>query len=96
MPISHNGCQYRALRNKINILKKCAKKNYFGNLLNHYKNDCKKSWDVINLVLNRKTHKSGYSKILSNDAMTTSKTEISEAFNHYFTSVPFEIASEIP
>ena len=56
----------------------------------------KKSRDVINLVVNRKTHKSGCSKILSNDAMITSKTEISEAFNNHFTSVPIESASEIP
>ena len=56
----------------------------------------KKSWDVINLVLNRKTHKTGCSTILSNDAKITNKTEISEAFNNYFTSVPIEIAGEIP
>ena len=51
-PLSY-GHQYRTNRYRLNNLKECAKKNYFCNLLNNCQNNCKKkTWVIINLILN--------------------------------------------
>ena len=90
------GHRYRTIRNRLNNIKKSTKKNYFCNLLNSCKNNCKKTWEIINLVLNRKNSRSYCTKLLHNDTTITDKADIAETFNNYFTNVTLAISREIP
>ena len=94
-PLSYRQ-QYRTVRNRLNNVKKYAKQKYYCNLLNNCRSNCKKTWEVINLILNRKSFKQGCTKILHNDTPITNKIDIAEAFNNYFTSIAVKISREIP
>ena len=90
------GQQYKNVRNRLNNLKKYTKKNYFCNLLINSQSNCKKTWEVINLILNRQNSKQGCTKIIQNNTTLTDKNEIAEAFNNYFTNVAVKISSDLP
>ena len=72
------------------------KKKYFRNLLNNCQKNCKKNWEVINLILNGQNCKLSCTKILHNDTTNTNKNDNAEAFNNYFTNAAINISSEIP
>ena len=73
------GHQYKNIRNRLNNLKKYTKKNYFCNLLINSQSNCKKTWEVINLILNRQNSKQGCTKIIQNNTILTDKNEIAES-----------------
>ena len=55
-PITY-GNEYRIMRNRINNLVKTRKKLYYQNSFDSYQNDCKKTWKLLNAILNRNIKK---------------------------------------
>ena len=82
--IKHNLQVYNAILNK-SIRR--AKKFYYSSQLNLAKKDPKKTWDVLNNILNRNTNVS-QSNLFNIDGVSISnKKEIANYFNSYFTEI---------
>ena len=85
-PITY-GKQYRQLRNKINQMIQSAKAEYYKTKLRDSKSDVKKSWSVINEVLNRKKQ----DDTRPNPALITP-----DQFNNHFTAIGPSLSAKIP
>ena len=83
----------KILKNSIRV----AKKKYYESLFTSYKSDIKKTWGVINGLINR--HKTGTKredyKFLLNDTYISDIDKIVNEFNKYYVSVGSRLASSI-
>lgn len=84
-PITY-GKQYRKLRNKINQMIQKEKSRYFKTKLEESKSDVRKSWSVINEVLNRKTR---------DDSYPASALLTPDQFNEHFINVGPSLSAKI-
>ena len=91
------GNQYRLMRNRLNNLLRQTKCSYYQNLLFSIQNDSKKTWNVLNLLLNRNSKKSNtISEIEDNNTVITDLSRIYNVFSSYFAGTPSSIASTLP
>ena len=86
---------YRIYRNQLNNTIKQAKSLYYMNYFEKYKNCTRKIWQKINELKNVKTTKRNY-KIKVNDTLTDNKSDISEAFNRFYTNIGANLDSSLP
>ena len=87
--------QYKLYRNMLNRIISNAKKSYYMNLFTNYKNDTKKVWNAINQLKNN--HKKTYlSYIFINNKILRTPSEISNAFNEYYTNIAVNLDNNIP
>jgi len=81
------------------ILKKSirlAKKQYYDNFFYNHKNDMKKTWGMINTILNRTKTKSHFpDHFLVNGQQISDKQDVSNAFNDYFTKIGLQLANSV-
>ena len=93
-----NEKKYKTYKNLFETLKLKSKKNYYAKLINKYKNNIKKTWQVIKEII-------GKTKLISNNLprrLIVNETEISDQkdiakhFNEYFINVGPNLASNIP
>ena len=81
------------------ILKKCirlAKKQYYENVFKQFKSDIKKTWGMINSILNKSDKKTFLPDFfLINGQRVTDKQVISDEFNKYYTEVGIRLANSI-
>ena len=63
------------------------KQNYFKNLFTKHKNDIKKTWHSINLLLGKEKKQSGCKIISAEGRDLTEPIEIANHFNNYFSTV---------
>ena len=76
---------------------KKAKNNYYVTLFSDNSGNCKKTWKIINSLLNRnKTGKLCISQILDNGINLTKPASIANALNKHFTRVPVDISRSLP
>ena len=75
-----------------------AKRRYYEELFYRIRNNARKTWNVINSIISRKTKSSGVDiKSLVVDGVTlSSDVEIAEAFNSHFSSVGEKIDQSLP
>ena len=82
-----------------NILNKSirdAKKNYYHSTFTKYKNDMRKTWDTIKIVLNAKKEKADFPKFFTvNGSSITNEQTIAEHFNTFFTDIGPKLASRL-
>ena len=93
----HNRKQYLQAFNRLlkqNI--RNAKKMYFQQCFDKFRNDIKKTWTTIKEILNKKTSKEDLPKsfILNGSQIDNDKT-IADEFNSYFTNIGPKLASHI-
>ena len=73
-----------------------AKSTYFTHQFNEYKNDIKKTWETIKTAINKRRHKSKYPEFFTVGTENIfDKTDISNEFNRYFTSIGPELANSL-
>ena len=89
------GAEYRRIRNSLNNLLKSRKKQYYKNLLFKYRNDCKKTWNVLNELLGR-TKCDSLCTLEIDGEISENKELISNKFNNYFANVTTEIVRSLP
>ena len=90
------GDEYRRCRNRLNNMIKSSKKLYYANLLNVLQNDSKKTWSVLNEILNRKSNRHAtVNKIRYEDGFTSNQQEIVNIMNDHFVSTPQNIAQSL-
>ena len=98
----HNPCalneqKYKQYRNRLTVIIRAAKKNYFATSLEKEKNNIKNTWKIINLALNKKTTKPCNTNFFNvNDDTVNKPQSIAKCFNEFFTSIGPKLASKIP
>lgn len=88
---------YNAYKNKLKHLLRKAEKDYFCTKLHDCDKNMKKTWQVLNGVLNRASNKATSQQNLNVNGVVTSDFKcISEGFNDYFVNVGSNLAKNIP
>ena len=90
--------KYKNYKNLFEKLKIKSKKNYYASLLNKYKYDTKRTWQVMKEITGKQKKKSSSlpKAIKTKQGITEKEIEIAKEFNKYFTSVGTALASKIP
>ena len=88
---------YRATKNRVNRLLRKEKRNYYVTNLEQSKGNPKKTWKLINNLLNNKTKNTIITKLKTNgNSQNTDPTNISEQLNKHFVSIGPKLAECIP
>ena len=87
---------YNRFRNFVTNEIRISKNQYYLNKFDQYKKDCKKSWELINSILQNKNKNHGIAKLNVDGVDLTRKDAISETLNNYFVNVGKNIAESIP
>ena len=88
--------QYKKLRNRLANVLKTAERNYYKNKLETNKNNLRKVWDTLNLVINKKIRTKRCSTFKYEDSEIDNEEKIAQLFNKYFINVPRNLYKSIP
>ena len=91
--------KYKYYRNKITVLTRISKKNYFYNFFESNINNMKKTWDGINNLINKKMKcKTAINKMkrIEDNSVSSNQSEISNILNKHFATIGHNLASKIP
>lgn len=89
-------CRFLNYRNMYNALKRSAKESYYADLLQQYKNDIRKTWNVLNNLVCRRQDKSTISDTFLVDGnKETNKSIIANNFCDFFTNIGKQYADSI-
>ncbi len=93
----HHKNKYCKYRNVLNKLLRYAKKSYYTELINHSKSDPKKTWNIINGLINKKNKGGSPPSQIYTTANNCAKTpaHIAESFNDFFVDIGPSLASKI-
>ena len=94
LPAYHQ--KYSVARNTYFRKVAIEKQNYFKNLFTKHKNDIKKTWHSINLLLGKEKKQSGCKIISAEGRDLTEPIEIANHFNNYFSTVAENLVKKIP
>ena len=73
-----------------------AKKEFYHNEFNKYKNDIRKMWDTLKEIINKKTFKSDFPSCFVHKGIEITGTKnIADKFNEYFTEIGPKLAKSI-
>ena len=88
--------KYKIYKNKLtNILRYCERE-YYNKSLELHKKDIKKTWKILNEVINKRCKSNSFSKNFIEDGKEiTNKQEIADGFNNYFVNIGPELARNI-
>ena len=88
---------YKTFNNKLNKIKDLAKQKYFREQFEINKGNIKRSWKLVDLLINRKRKISPMiSKLLKNNKCYTSKVSICNQLNTYFVNVGPTLSAQLP
>ena len=80
--------QYKALKNRINVLIYYSKKDYYAKYFDKYSNNIKKIWQGIKGIINIKTKDQDSPNCIEvNNDLVTNNTQICNEYNNYFSTV---------
>ena len=94
LPANHQN--YNVARNTYFRKVAIEKQNYFKNLFTKHKNDIKKTWHSINLLLGKEQKQSSCKIISAEGKDLTEPVEIANNFNNYFSTVAENLVKKIP
>ena len=94
-PCSITNDRYKTFKNKLNHLIRISHKHYINNYLNNHYNDLKKSWELINNLLQRKSKPELPKKFIIDNESITDPNKIANKFNDFFTTIGSNLASKI-
>ena len=89
------GTQYKEIRNKVNSLVRKSKNRYYQTQLNNSANDIKKTWNVLNGILNRKNNEKLSCTFKINNETIDDPQIIAQAFNQYYVKAGVNLAESI-
>ena len=91
-----NEMQYKSYNNRVNALVRKTKRDYYRRIFSNYKNNTKKLWKTINHLTKPPSPKQTFSSIINDDKILTDASDISNAFNKFFTSIASKLESNLP
>jgi hypothetical protein len=96
-PNPTNVKKYKSYRNKLNTIIRNAERQYFESQLITNKSNLRKTWQIINMAINRKkTTKQKIESLNINGHKTQNPTSIAEHFTTYFTNIGNCLDKKIP
>lgn len=88
--------EYKKYRNKLNLIIKNTKMDYYKSQINKNKNSSKNLWHCVKNICNQKTKQNNINKIeLKNGDLTSDTVEIANAFIDHYSTVGKNLASQI-
>ena len=77
--------KYKLYKNKLTMIMRKAEKSYYCSQLDIYKNDIKKTWNVLNEISRRKSGRKSclHSEFLSHGTIITDKRKISKYWSRF-------------
>ena len=90
-PITY-GERFRRLRNKVTLAIRTAKANYNKARLEQNSGNSKKTWNIINSVLHRKTNNNLSNIYVNNNTELRAPHDIANQFNSYFINIGAQLA----
>ena len=89
---------YKKFRNRVTVLLKESKTNYFNNYFNVNSNNMKLLWSGIKSIVNQKNTDSNLISKLKdkNGSITTDPTVIADTFDDFFVNVSSNVSKKIP
>ena len=93
-----NESKYKTYKNLFETIKHKSKKNYYTELITKYKNNIKKTWEIIKEVIGKTKLKNNLlpRRLIINGIESYNKQNIAESFNKYFSNIGQNLASTIP
>ncbi len=89
--------KYKLYNNKLEHLKRIAKKSYYTNEINKYKSDPKNMWNIIKSIINRKNKKPNLPDHFQyNNKYLTNLDDIANNFNKYFATIGSSLNALLP
>jgi hypothetical protein len=96
-PTPLNTSMYKKYRNHLNHLLRIARRSYYQSQLELNKHNLKRSWNIINTVINRKkVTKHKIETLNINGKKSSDPSEMAEFFNSYFTNIGKTLDAKIP
>ena len=97
IPSAANEVKYKTYRNKLNHILQKAKKQHFSGQLVVNKNDLKKTWQIMQDIVNKNKKKKIQTKFkVENGGLTSDSLLISNKFNDFFVNIGPSLAMKIP
>ena len=87
---------YKRYRNKLNQLLRSSERKHYHDLLNEYKSNIKKSWQVIKSIINKRKYAPISNKFKDNDKIISDGNIIANKLNNFFINVGKTLAKTIP
>ena len=84
---SKDWCEFKRMRNVVNNEIKTAKAFYYKSTFLEHKFNSRKTWQTINELTSRKSNKRSLRQIKLDGISLTNSSEISDAFNKYFSTI---------
>ena len=95
-PNHESHLQYLRYRNTLNTIRRKAKKDYYLNILNEFRNDIRKTWGVLNSLIGKTNDKTSLTDSFDiNGDTVTNKQTIADAFCKQFANVGAKYANKI-
>ena len=87
--------EYKQYKNKLNHLLRIAEKDYYRELLNQNKHNMRKTWKILNKIINKKRTTSSQSRFKNGDKYVTNPHDVANNFNNYFSNIGTSLADKI-
>ena len=87
--------KYKRYRNKLTHLLRTAKRCYYDRLLQKYQSNCKKTWNTLNEIINRRKTTKLPSTFLINNNEYKNPNLIADTFCKYFTNLGTDLAKNV-
>ena len=85
-----------SLKNKVNQAVRKAKTEYLRMKFGSFRNDMRRTWDLIRTVLSQTKKNNTIKYILFNNVEVFDQLEMANLFNEYFCQIPVELEAKIP
>ena len=87
---------YNIYRNRTNALLRLTKRRYYFSIFTNYKKSTRKLWQTINTLSKPPRSSPNQTSITYNNRILTNPTDISNAFNDFFATIPTILESKLP
>lgn len=87
---------YKVYRNKLTTILRKAEKMYYLHKLESVKQNCAKTWKILNSIISRTPKRETLEEIVHNNKTIRDPKQIANNFNSFFTNVGTNLATKIP
>ena len=87
--------KYKAYKNKLMVIIRRCKKDYYNKLLEKNKNNIKGTWNILNKIIRKGTNSNNTNSFIEKGKSITKMNEIVEGFNNFFVNVGPNLAKQI-
>ena len=95
MPTEANELTWKKYKYEVTNCIRASETQYYRNLMCQHKNNCQNLWKIFGKILKKDKSKQNINKIKSDNEILTNPTQITQAFNKFFTNIGQDLAQSI-